>query len=205
RKVRNAGQVCTSPTRFFVHEKNYKPFTDAFVERARAVKTGNGLEEGIEMGPVANHRRVEAMEALVADAVSKGARLLAGGERPGNRGYFYPPTVLADVPDDARVMREEPFGPLAVINPVSSLEEAIEKANGVPFGLAAYAFTNSAANVDQITDELEAGNVSINTLEASVAETPFGGVKESGFGREGGVEGIMHYTVIKNVSHRMAI
>ncbi len=205
RKVRNAGQVCTSPTRFFVHEKNYKPFTDAFVERARAVKTGNGLEEGIEMGPVANHRRVEAMEALVADAVSKGAKLLAGGERPGNRGYFYPPTVLADVPDDARVMREEPFGPLAVINPVSSLEEAIEKANGVPFGLAAYAFTNSAANVDQITDELEAGNVSINTLEASVAETPFGGVKESGFGREGGVEGIMHYTVIKNVSHRMAI
>ncbi|PLP55935.1 NAD-dependent succinate-semialdehyde dehydrogenase [Mesorhizobium loti] len=205
RKVRNAGQVCTSPTRFFVHEKLYKPFTDAFVERARAVKTGNGLEEGTEMGPVANHRRVEALEALVADAVSKGAKLLTGGERPANRGYFYPPTVLADVPANARVMREEPFGPLAVINPVPSLENAIEQANGVPFGLAAYAFTNSAANVDQITDDLEAGNVSINTLEASVAETPFGGVKESGFGREGGAEGIMHYMVVKTVSHRMAI
>lgn len=205
RKVRNAGQVCTSPTRFFVHEKIYKPFTEAFLERARVVKTGNGLEDGTEMGPVANHRRIEALEALVADAVSKGAKLLTGGERSGNRGYFYPPTILADVPADARVMREEPFGPLAVINPVPSLEDAIEKANGVPFGLAAYAFTNSAANVDQITDDLEAGNVSINTLEASVAETPFGGVKESGFGREGGAEGIMHYMVVKNVSHRMAI
>lgn len=205
RKVRNAGQVCTSPTRFFVHEKIYKPFTTAFVERARMVKTGNGLDEGTEMGPVANHRRIEAMEALVADAVSKGAKLLTGGERSGNRGYFYLPTVLADVPANARVMHEEPFGPLAVINPVPSLEDAIEKANGVPFGLAAYAFTNSAANVDQITDDLEAGNVSINTLEASVAETPFGGVKESGFGREGGVEGIMHYMVVKTVSHRMAI
>ena len=205
RKVRNAGQVCTSPTRFFVHEKLYKPFTDAFVERARLVKTGNGLEEGTEMGPVANHRRVEALEALVADAVSKGVKLRTGGVRPGNRGYFYPPTVLADVPANARVMREEPFGPLAVINPVPSLEDAIKQANGVPFGLAAYAFTNSAANVDQITDDLEAGNVSINTLEASVAETPFGGVKESGFGREGGAEGIMHYMVVKTVSHRMAI
>lgn len=205
RKVRNSGQVCTSPTRFFVHEKVYKAFTEAFLERARAVKMGNGLEDGVEMGPVANHRRVEAMEALVADAVGKGAKLLLGGDRPKNSGYFYPPTVLADLPDDARVMREEPFGPLAVINPVSSLEEAIAKANGVPFGLAAYAFTNSAANVDQITDDLEAGNVSINTLEASVAETPFGGVKESGFGREGGVEGILNFTVVKNVSHRMAI
>lgn len=205
RKVRNSGQVCTSPTRFFVHEKVYKSFTEAFIERARAVRVGNGLEEGVEMGPVANHRRVEAMEVLVADAVSKGAKLLLGGERPRNSGYFYPPTILAELPDDARVMREEPFGPLAVINPVSSLEEAIEKANGVPFGLAAYAFTNSAANVDQITDDLEAGNVSINTLEASVAETPFGGVKESGFGREGGIEGILHYMVAKNVSHRMAI
>lgn len=205
RKVRNAGQVCTSPTRFFVHEKIYKPFTDAFLERARVVKTGNGLDEGTEMGPVANHRRIEALEALVADAVSKGARLLIGGARSGNRGYFYPPTILADVPANARVMREEPFGPLAVINPVPSLEDAIEKANGVPFGLAAYAFTNSAANVDRITDDLEAGNVSINTLEASVAETPFGGVKESGFGREGGAEGIMHYMVVKTVSHRMAI
>lgn len=205
RKIRNAGQVCTSPTRFFVHEKVYKRFTAAFLERLGSVKTGNGLDDGIEMGPVANARRIEALESLVGDAVSKGAKLLAGGERSRGRGYFYPPTVLAEVPEEARVMHEEPFGPLAVINPVASLDEAIAKANGVPFGLAAYAFTDSAANVDQITDELEAGNVSINTLEASVAATPFGGVKESGFGREGGAEGLHHYTVIKNVSHRMAI
>lgn len=205
RKARNAGQVCTSPTRFFVDEKIFKPFTEAFVARAKAVRVGNGLEDGVEMGPMANHRRVEAMEMLVADAVQAGAKLMTGGERPGNSGYFFPVTVLSEVPDHARVMQEEPFGPLAVINPVSSLDEALEKANGVPYGLAAYAFTNSAANVDRITDELEAGNVSINTLEASVAETPFGGVKESGFGREGGEEGIMHYTVVKTVSHRMEI
>ncbi|WP_157188245.1 NAD-dependent succinate-semialdehyde dehydrogenase [Nitratireductor pacificus] len=205
RKARNAGQVCTSPTRFFVHERSFDTFTASFVERARSVKIGDGLDAATEMGPLANHRRIEAMEGLVADAVSAGARLLAGGERIGNRGYFFPVTVLANVPDTARIMREEPFGPLAVINPVASLDEAIAKANSVPFGLAAYAFTNAAANADRLTDEIEAGNLSINTLEASVAETPFGGVKESGYGREGGAEGITHYTVVKNVSHRMAI
>lgn len=205
RKARNAGQVCTSPTRFFVQEKIYDEFTRAFAERARAVKVGNGLEASTEMGPLANHRRIEAMETLVADARAKGARVLAGGERVGNRGYFFPVTVLADLPDDARAMREEPFGPMALINPVASLDEAIEKANALPFGLAAYAFTHSASRADRLSDEIEAGNVSINTLEASVAETPFGGVKDSGYGREGGTEGLSHYTVVKNVSHRMAI
>ncbi|MDH6231671.1 succinate-semialdehyde dehydrogenase/glutarate-semialdehyde dehydrogenase [Mesorhizobium soli] len=203
RKARNAGQVCTSPTRFFVHESIYKPFTDAFVERAKAVTVGNGFDPATEMGPLANHRRIEALETLVADAREKGARVLAGGERIQNRGYFYPVTVLADVPDEARAMREEPFGPLALINPVSSLDEAIEKANSLPFGLAAYAFTDSAFNVDQLVQRVEAGNLSINTLEASVPETPFGGVKESGYGREGGTEGLSHYTVVKNVSHQM--
>ncbi|WP_048647132.1 NAD-dependent succinate-semialdehyde dehydrogenase [Nitratireductor soli] len=205
RKARNAGQVCTSPTRFFVHEQSFDTFAASFVEKARSVKIGDGLDAATEMGPLANHRRIEAMEVLVADAVSAGARLLTGGERIGNGGYFFPVTVLANVPDSARIMREEPFGPLAIINPVASLDEAIAKANSVPFGLAAYAFTNSAANVDRLTDEVEAGNLSVNTLEASVAETPFGGVKESGYGREGGAEGITHYTVVKNVSHRMAI
>jgi succinate-semialdehyde dehydrogenase / glutarate-semialdehyde dehydrogenase len=205
RKARNAGQVCTSPTRFFVQESIYPAFTRAFVERARAVKVGNGLDASIEMGPLANHRRIDALETLVADARAKGAKLLAGGERLGNRGYFFPVTVLAELPDDARAMREEPFGPLALINPVSSLDEAIEKANSLPFGLAAYAFTHSASNADRLSEEIEAGNVSINTLEASVAETPFGGVKDSGYGREGGVEGLAHYTIVKNVSHRMAI
>ena len=205
RKARNAGQVCTSPTRFFVQEKIYADFTKAFVEMARAVRVGNGLEESTEMGPLANHRRIHALEALVADAKAKGARVLTGGERLGNCGYFFPPTVLADLPDNARAMSEEPFGPLALINPVSSLDEAIEKANSLPFGLAAYAFTHSASNADRLSSEIEAGNVSINTLEASVAEVPFGGVKESGYGREGGIEGLSHYVVIKNVSHRMAI
>jgi succinate-semialdehyde dehydrogenase/glutarate-semialdehyde dehydrogenase len=205
RKSRNAGQVCTSPTRFFVQEPIYEAFARTFAEKARSVVVGNGLDAATQMGPVANHRRIEAMEMLVTDARAKGARVLAGGERIGNRGYFFPVTVLADVPDDARVMREEPFGPLAVINPVSTLDDAIAKANGLPFGLAAYAFTHSASRADRLADEIEAGNVSINTLEASVAEVPFGGVKDSGYGREGGAEGLAHYTTIKTVSHRMAI
>ncbi len=205
RKARNAGQVCTSPTRFFVQEPIYQAFTEAFIAKARTVTIGNGLDVATQMGPLANHRRMEALDILVADAKAKGARLLTGGERLGNRGYFYPVTVLAEVPDDARVMREEPFGPLAVINPVRSLDEAIERANSLPFGLAAYAFTHSARNADELTERIEAGNLSINTLEASVAETPFGGVKDSGYGREGGAEGLLNYMVVKNVSHRMLV
>lgn len=203
RKARNAGQVCTSPTRFYVQEPLFEAFTRAFVERALTVKVGDGFDPATQMGPLANHRRIEALERLVADARTKGARVLAGGERLRGQGYYFPVTVLAEVPDDARAMREEPFGPLALINPVSSLDEAIQKANSLPFGLAAYAFTNSARNVDQLTDGLETGNLSINTLEASVAETPFGGVKDSGYGREGGAEGLSHYTIVKNVSHSM--
>jgi succinate-semialdehyde dehydrogenase/glutarate-semialdehyde dehydrogenase len=204
RKIRNTGQVCTSPTRFFVQRPLYDRFAKAFAEKAGAIVVGNGLEATTEMGPLANHRRVEAMETLVADAKAKGARVLAGGERLGNGGYFFAPTVLTDVPDDARAMREEPFGPLALINPFESLDDAIAKANALPFGLAAYAFTHSARNADHLAEGVEAGNVSINTLEASVAETPFGGVKESGFGREGGAEGLSQYTIVKNVSHRLA-
>lgn len=205
RKVRNSGQVCTSPTRFYVQDRLMQPFTDAFVQRAAATVVGDGLAQGVEMGPVANDRRLEALQGLVADAVGKGARLLTGGKRIGNKGYFFEPTVLADVPPEARVMSEEPFGPLAIINPIASLEEGIAQANALPFGLAAYAFTHSAANVDRLIDGVECGNLSINTLEASVPETPFGGVKSSGYGREGGDEGLLHYTTIKNVSHSMAI
>lgn len=205
RKVRNSGQVCTSPTRFYVHETLFKPFTDAFVRRASATVVGDGLAKGVDMGPVANGRRLDALQGLVQDAVDKGARLLTGGNRIGNRGYFFEPTVLADVPECARVMHEEPFGPLAVINPIADLDEGIAHANALPFGLAAYAFTNSAAHVDQLIDGVECGNLSINTLEASVPETPFGGVKWSGYGREGGDEGLHHYTTIKNVSHSINI
>jgi succinate-semialdehyde dehydrogenase/glutarate-semialdehyde dehydrogenase len=202
-KTRNAGQVCVSPTRFFVEKPIFEKFKDAFAEKAKTVKVGDGMDPANQMGPLANHRRIEAMEALVADARQKGAEVLAGGERIGNRGYYFPLTVLANVPDDARAMTQEPFGPLALINPVNSLDEAIEKANALPYGLAAYAFTRSARNADRLADGVEVGNLSINNFVASMAETPFGGVKESGYGREGGTEGLSHYTVVKNVSHLM--
>ncbi|HEX4410697.1 MAG TPA: NAD-dependent succinate-semialdehyde dehydrogenase [Xanthobacteraceae bacterium] len=203
-KSRNAGQVCVSPTRFFVQQDIYKKFTEAFAEKAKTIKVGDGLDPANQMGPLANHRRIEAMEMFVADAKTKGAKLLTGGERIGNRGYYFPLTVLADLPDDAKAMYQEPFGPLALINPVSSLDDAIEKANSLPFGLAAYAFTKSAKNADRLAEGVEVGNLSINNLVASMAETPFGGVKDSGYGREGGTEGLSHYQVVKNVSHLMA-
>jgi len=205
RKMRNAGQVCTSPTRFFVHESIFEAYTDIFVRRAAQTVVGNGVDPGVEMGPVANDRRVEALTALVEDARAQGAEIKTGGNRMAGKGYFFEPTVLANVPDTAHVMREEPFGPLAIINPVASLDEAIEKANSVPYGLAAYGFTNRADYVDRMVEEIEAGNVSINTLEASLPETPFGGVKSSGYGREGGTEGLHNYMITKNISHSLSI
>lgn len=205
RKMRNAGQVCTSPTRFFVHESIFEEYTDTFVRRAAETVVGNGFDANVEMGPLANERRPEALAALVKDAVEKGAELRTGGKRPKGKGYFFEPTVLVNVPANARVMQEEPFGPLAIINPIKSLDEGIALANSVPFGLAAYGYTNRADYVDRMVEEIEAGNVSINTLEASLPETPFGGVKSSGYGREGGTEGLHNYMVVKNVSHSMAI
>ena len=205
RKVRNAGQVCTSPTRFFVHRSIYEQFLDVFASRCAATKVGDGMDPDTEMGPLANGRRITALRELVDDAVSVGATLVTGGSRIGSTGFFFEPTVLANVPAAARVMCEEPFGPLAIVNPVDSLDEAIDAANAVPYGLAAYGFTNRADYVDAMVEHVEAGNLSINTLEASVPETPFGGVKSSGYGREGGAEGLHHYTVIKNVSHSMKI
>lgn len=201
-KSRNAGQVCVAPTRFFVQESNFEAFVRAFADGASRLKVGNGLDSSTKLGPLANLRRIEAMERLVSDAVTRGARVLAGGQRIGNRGYFYPLTVLANVPDSALAMQEEPFGPLALVNPVRDLDEAIAKANAVPFGLAAYAFTGSANNVQQLSSNVETGNLSINHFVASTAETPFGGVKDSGYGREGGTEGLSCYTVTKNVSHK---
>ncbi len=205
RKMRNAGQVCTSPTRFFVHDSIYREFLNVFTERAAATVVGDGMEPGVEMGPLANDRRLAAITEFVADARDKGAEVATGGSRIGTSGYFFEPTVLADVPDDARVMQEEPFGPVAIVNRVGSLDEAIECANSVPFGLAAYGFTNRADYADRMVERVQAGNLSINTLEASVPETPFGGVKSSGYGREGGVEGLHNYMVVKNVSHSISI
>jgi len=201
-KSRNAGQVCVAPTRFFVQESGFETFAQAFADGASRLKVGNGLDPSTELGPLANPRRIDAMERLVSDATARGARVLAGGQRIGNRGYFYPLTVLADVPDSALAMNEEPFGPLALINPVRDLDEAIAKANALPFGLAAYAFTSSANNVQRLSNDMETGNLSINHFVASTAETPFGGVKDSGYGREGGTEGLTCYTVTKNVSQK---
>ena len=205
RKMRNAGQVCTSPTRFFVHDSVFEEFLDVFTERAAATVVGDGMAPGVEMGPLANDRRLAALAELVADARGKGATVTTGGERIGTSGYFFQPTVLAEVPDDVRVMQVEPFGPLAVVNRVGSLDEAIDCANAVPYGLAAYGFTDRADYADRMVERVEAGNLSINTLEASVPETPFGGVKSSGYGREGGVEGLHNYMVVKNVSHSIEI
>lgn len=201
RKMRNAGQVCTSPTRFFVHESIFERFAAKFTEQAAATMVGNGMQDGVEMGPLANERRVPFLSGLVEDAVAEGAELLTGGGRLGDQGYFFQPTVLIHVPSTAQIMQEEPFGPIAILNPVQNLDEAIAAANSVPYGLAGYGFTNRADYIDRMIDEVEVGNFSINTLEASLPETPFGGVKSSGYGREGGTEGLDSYLTIKNVWH----
>lgn len=205
RKMRNAGQVCTSPTRFFVHENVYEQFLDVFTTRCAQTIVGDGMDPSVEMGPLAHDRRIATMNELVSDAVEVGSELLTGGKRIGQTGQFFEPTVLANVPDHAKIMQVEPFGPLAIVNPVDSLDTAIEHANSVPYGLAAYGFTNRADYADRMVDRVEAGNLSINTLEASLPETPFGGVKSSGYGREGGAEGLSHYTVVKNVSHSINV
>ena len=205
RKYRNAGQVCTSPTRFFVHKNVYEHFLDVFATKAQAVVVGDAMQPGVDMGPLAHDRRPPQMEALVADAREVGAQVLVGGSRIGSTGYFFQPTVLANVPVHARVMQEEPFGPIAIVNAIDSLDDGIAQANSVPYGLAAYAFTNRADYVDRLVEKVQAGNLSINTLEASLPETPFGGVNSSGYGREGGIEGLHHYMVLKTVSHSIAI
>lgn len=204
-KSRNAGQVCVSPTRFFVEDSVYDHFADEFAAGARKVKVGDGLDESNAMGALVNSRRIETIDAMVNDAVAHGAKVLAGGSRLGNRGYFYPLTVLGDVPDAARAMNEEPFGPIALLSRVKSVDEAVSKANSLPYGLAAYAFTESAATAEKISQTVECGNLAINHLTASYAETPFGGVKDSGYGREGGTEGLDCYTITKLVSHKMSV
>jgi succinate-semialdehyde dehydrogenase / glutarate-semialdehyde dehydrogenase len=201
RKMRNAGQVCTSPTRFFVHQSIIEEFKEVFVKRVNETIVGNGLDAKTEMGPCANDRRVPMLTSLVDNARACGAVVATGGTRHGDVGYFFQPTVLFDVPTHAKIMQEEPFGPIAIINPVNSLGDAINQANSVAFGLAGYAFTNRADYIDRMIDEVEVGNLSINTLEASMPETPFGGVKSSGYGREGGSEGLENYMTVKHVWH----
>lgn len=200
-KYRNGGQVCISPTRFFVQDAAYDDFLAAFVAKAESVRVGPGLQEGTEMGPLATERRLEAVSALVAEAVNDGARLYAGGRRQGNAGYFYAPTVLGDVPETSRIMNEEPFGPVALINRFTEEDAAITRANASPYGLAGYAFTRSARRAALVAERVQVGMMSINHFGLGPIETPFGGVKDSGYGREGGSEGIDAYLNTKFVSH----
>ena len=199
-KYRNAGQVCVSPTRFYVHEKIYNKFVEGFAARAKALPVGNGIEEKNRMGPLVHARRLAAIEALIEDAKNSGAKVQAGGARLKSPGYFYAPTVLSDVPNKARIMNEEPFGPVAVINPFSDYDAVIQQANRLPYGLAAFAFTNSAHRAKLVGEQLEAGMVGVNTFQISVPESPFGGVKESGHGSEEGIEGLEACLVTKFIS-----
>jgi succinate-semialdehyde dehydrogenase/glutarate-semialdehyde dehydrogenase len=199
-KFRNAGQVCVSPTRFLIHHNVYDRFVEGFAERARALRVGNGLLDGVRMGPLAHVRRVQAISSLVDDAVSTGARLITGGRQIEGPGYFYEPTVLADVPLTARAMNEEPFGPVALIRPFTDMDEAIQEANRLPFGLAAFAFTDSAKRLSRISDQLEAGMLALNSFTLSIPDTPFLGVKDSGHGAENGIEGLEACLVTKLVS-----
>lgn len=197
-KFRNAGQVCISPTRFYVQERVYDRFVAGFAEATKKVQVGNGMEASTIMGPLANDRRPPAIERLVTDATAKGAKLLTGGER-GDGGFFFQPTVLSDVPMSADIMEDEPFGPVALMRPFKSFDEAIEQANRLPFGLAAYAFTENARQANLVADALDTGMVGLNSFAISAPDAPFGGVKESGFGSEGGPEGLDSYYVTKAV------
>lgn len=199
-KYRNAGQVCVSPTRFYVQEKIYRDFVRGFAERAKSLKVGDGLDPSTQMGPMANPRRLDAMNTLIGDAKKHGANLETGGERIGNQGFFWQPTVLSDVPVSARIMNEEPFGPVAVMAPFKDFDEVVEQANRLPYGLAAYAFTNSAKRAAMLGNVIEAGMVGVNTVMIAGADSPFGGVKQSGHGSEDGPEGVEVCMVTKVIS-----
>jgi succinate-semialdehyde dehydrogenase/glutarate-semialdehyde dehydrogenase len=199
-KFRNAGQVCVAPTRFMVQEKVFDSFVDKFVTAAKAIRVGDGLQEGTQMGPLANPRRIAAMEGFIADAVQKGGEIRTGGNRIGNVGNFFEPTVLTSVNRDMRVMNEEPFGPLAIMVPFDDLDEVVAESNRLPYGLASYAFTRSAKTAHAIANRVEAGMMTINHNGLALPEVPFGGMKDSGYGSEGGSEAIEAYLNSKFVS-----
>lgn len=199
-KYRNAGQVCISPTRFLVQEGVYDRFVKRFVEGASALKVGDGLDANSTMGALANDRRIAAIEGLVQDAKANGGKVATGGSRVGNKGYFFEPTVITDLPISARAMNDEPFGPLALVSPFAKFDDAVEEANRLPYGLASYAFTSSAKTATAIGASIDAGMMSINSFALALPETPFGGVKDSGYGAEGGIEGLDAYMSTKFVS-----
>lgn len=201
-KFRNAGQICVAPTRFLVHEQIADRFIDGFVNKAQALKVGSGLDPDTDMGPLANERRVAAIETLIQDALTCGGRLVTGGKRIGNAGNFFEPTVLADVPVNARIMNEEPFGPVAIVNRFIALDDAITEANRLRVGLASYAFTRSSATSTRLANEIAAGMVSINHYGLALPEVPFGGIGDSGYGTEGGSEALESYLNTRFVTRR---
>ncbi|MCB1445804.1 MAG: NAD-dependent succinate-semialdehyde dehydrogenase [Rhizobiaceae bacterium] len=198
-KYANSGQVCVTPDRFYVHESLHDKFVDGFARRASALKLGHGLKPESQMGPLINRRRLTAIEGIVEDARSKGGRIVAGGKRPAelNTGFFFEPTVIADLPDDALALAEENFGPIAAITPFRDREEAYIRANASEMGLSAYVFTRDADRAREAVSVLSAGMVGVNSFALAAAEAPFGGIKASGMGREGGLEGILDYSNVK--------
>ncbi len=201
-KYRNAGQVCVSPTRLLVESQAFPDFLRRFGELASALRVGDAFDPVSDMGPLVHERRLDVMEELVSDALQKGAKLVTGGKRIDRAGFFFEPTVLANVSPDARIMNEEPFGPIAIVNPFADEEDALLEANRLPYGLASYVYTVSAARIRRLCPALEAGMVSVNGQPIGLPEAPFGGVKDSGFGREGGIEGLDEYLVTKFVAER---
>jgi succinate-semialdehyde dehydrogenase/glutarate-semialdehyde dehydrogenase len=198
-KFANTGQVCVTADRFYVHESLQKKFAEGFTARARALKLGHGLEDSTQMGPLINQRRVDAMEKIIADAKARGGRIETGGGRPQgqNKGFFFEPTVITSLPDDALAMAEENFGPIAAITGFTTSDEAYTRANSSEHGLAAYVFTRDPARMREAAARLEAGMVGVNSYALAAAEAPFGGIKASGMGREGGPEGIQDYMNVK--------
>ena len=199
-KFRNAGQVCVAPTRFLVHEKVYPEFVERFTAYAKNVKVGNGLDADTRMGPLVAERRLHAMDSFVSDAIAKGAKIKTGGQRKGNKGYFYEPTVMTDVPLNAKIMNDEPFGPLAPISSFKDFDGVMKEANRLPWGLAAYAYTRNTKTMAQVGAAFESGMVSINHHGLALPEVPFGGIKDSGYGSEGGVEALEAYLNTKFVT-----
>lgn len=199
-KYRNAGQVCIAPTRFLIQDSVYDQFVDEFVTKTKALKLGNGLDEGVTIGPLANQRRQSAIGVLIDDALKNGAKVLTGGQRSQNKGYFFEPTVLVDVPKSARAMNEEPFGPVALVSRFKDFDEAMTEANRLPYGLASYAYTRSVKTATALATGIESGMLSINHYGLALPELPFGGVKDSGYGSEGGLEAVEAYLATKFVS-----
>ncbi|MBS0545826.1 MAG: NAD-dependent succinate-semialdehyde dehydrogenase [Proteobacteria bacterium] len=199
-KFRNAGQVCIAPTRFLVHESVHDEFAAALAGHAASLKVGDGLAAGTQMGPLANPRRVSAMAEFLQDAVQRGATVAAGGERLGSAGNFFAPTVLTDVPLDARVFNDEPFGPVAAVRRFSTMDEAIAEANRLSYGLAGYAYTRSLKHAHLLSQRVEVGMLWINQPALPSAEMPFGGVKDSGYGSEGGPEALEAYLNTRAIS-----